>query len=246
MSIRVPWQLDSDPAAPFPPADTALREPDGLLAIGGDLQPERLLRAYAGGIFPWSSPGEPLLWWSPDPRTVFDTAAFCLSRSNRRQLRRHAWHLQVDSAFDAVIGQCAHIARPGQRGTWINADMLAAYRQLHRLGHAHSFQVHGADGQLVGGLYGVSVGRMFFAESMFSALPGASKLALAGACHWLARWQMPLLDAQVHNPHLALLGAGSLPRRDFLHAITGLCGQPGMVGNWQQRAGILDAASLLN
>ena len=245
MPIRVPWQLHSDPTAPFPPADTALRDPDGLLAIGGDLQPERLLRAYAGGIFPWSSPGEPLLWWSPDPRTVFDTAAFRLSRSNRRQLRHHDWQLQVDSAFDAVIQQCAHIVRPGQRGTWIDADMIAAYRALHRLGHAHSFQVH--DGQeLIGGLYGVAVGRMFFAESMFSARPGASKLALAGACHWLARWQMPLLDAQVHNPHLALLGARSLPRADFLQRIQVLGGQPGLVGSWQQRAGILATASLLN
>ena len=245
MPIRIPWQLADDAGAPFPPADTALREPDGLLAMGGDLQPQRLLNAYAGGIFPWSSADEPLLWWSPDPRAVFETAGFRLSRSNRRQLRGHRWQLQVDTAFDAVIGHCAHIPRPGQHGTWIDARMLTAYRRLHRMGHAHSFQVH-ADGQLIGGLYGVSVGRMFFAESMFSALPGASKLALAGACHWLAQWQMPLLDAQVHNPHLALLGAASLPRRLFLQRIQTLCQQPGMVGNWSSQATPIDVSSLLD
>lgn len=245
MPIHVPWQLADDPGAPFPPAATALREPDGLLAIGGDLQPQRLLTAYASGVFPWSSANEPLLWWSPDPRAVFATASFHLSRGNRRQLRRHDWQLQVDTAFDAVIEQCAHIPRPGQQGTWIDARMLTAYRQLHRLGHAHSFQVH-ADGQLIGGLYGVAVGRMFFAESMFSARPGASKLALTGACHWLAQWQMPLLDAQVHNPHLALLGAISLPRNQFLQRIQILCQQPGMVGNWASRAPMMATCDLLD
>lgn len=245
MSIHIPWRLADEADAPFPPADTALREPDGLLAIGGDLQPQRLLNAYAAGIFPWSAADEPLLWWSPDPRAVFDTAAFRLSRSNRRQLRGQHWQLQVDTAFDAVIGQCAHIPRPGQQGTWIDTRMLTAYRRLHRLGHAHSFQVH-ADGRLIGGLYGVAVGRMFFAESMFSALPGASKLALAGACHWLAQWQMPLLDAQVHNPHLALLGAANLPRQQFLQRIQALCRQPGRVANWSSQAAAMDVSSLLD
>lgn len=244
MSILVPWQLGDDPEAPFPPADTALRDPDGLLAVGGDLSPARLLAAYAAGVFPWSSPGEPLLWWSPDPRTVFDTASFRLSRSNRRSLRHSGWQLRCDSAFDAVIEQCAHIQRPGQHGTWIDAAMIAAYSRLHRLGHAHSFEVHDQD-QLIGGLYGVAIGRMFFAESMFSARPGASKLALAAACHWLSHWQMPLLDAQVANPHLRLLGARSLARTAFLQRIGTLCAQAGMVGNWAHRAGHLSAAQLL-
>lgn len=244
MTIRIPWQLGDDPQSPFPPADTALDEPDGLLAIGGDLSSQRLLRAYAAGVFPWSSPGEPLLWWSPDPRTVFDTASFRLSRGNRRQLRSTGWQLRVDCDFDAVIRQCAHIPRPGQHGTWISDDMIAAYCQLHRLGHAHSFEVYAQD-TLVGGLYGVAIGHMFFAESMFSARPGASKLALAGACHWLAHWQMPLLDAQVHNPHLALLGARTLPRREFLDRIDRLCRQPRAAENWCARAGTLPASALL-
>lgn len=244
MTIRIPWQLGDDPHAPFPPADTALEEPDGLLAMGGDLSSQRLLRAYAAGVFPWSSPGEPLLWWSPDPRTVFDTACFRLSRSNRRPLRASGWQLRVDTAFDAVIRQCAHIRRPGQHGTWISEEMIAAYCQLHRLGHAHSFEVYAQD-TLVGGLYGVAIGHMFFAESMFSGLPGASKLALAGACHWLAQWQMPLMDAQVYNPHLALLGARPLPRREFLTRIDRLCRQSRTPGNWSAQAGTVAATTLL-
>lgn len=244
MPIIVPWQLHADPDSPFPPADTALDEPDGLLAIGGDLDPQRLLHAYAAGAFPWFNPGEAVLWWSPDPRTVFDTATFRLSRGNRRSLRGCNWRLCMDSAFDAVIDQCAQIPRPGQRGTWIGPAMIAAYRRLHALGHAHSIEVH--DGQhLVGGLYGVAIGHMFFAESMFSARPGASKLALAAACHWLSQWQFPLLDAQVHNAHLALLGARSLPRAQFLPAIKTLCQSPRAPGNWHLQAGWIDAASLL-
>lgn len=244
MNDRAPWPLASDPHSPFPPAHTALHHPEGLLAIGGDLEPQRLLRAYAAGAFPWFNPGEPILWWSPDPRTVFDTASFQLSRGNRRALRGCRWRLCADSAFEAVITRCAQIPRPGQGGTWISPAMIAAYSRLHALGHAHSIEVHDQQG-LVGGLYGVAIGHMFFAESMFSAQPGASKLALAAACRWLAGWQFPLLDAQVHNAHLALLGARQMPRADFLPAVQHLCQMPRAPGNWHRQAGWIDAASLL-
>ena len=203
-----------------------------------------MLAAYAAGIFPWSSPGQPLLWWSPDPRTVFDTAAFRLSRGNRRALRGSGWQLRMDTAFEQVIARCAAIPRPGQYGTWIDAGMQAAYCRLHCLGHAHSIEVFDGD-TLVGGLYGVALGRMFFGESMYSERPGASKLALAAACHWLASWDMPLLDAQVHNPHLALLGARQLPRADFLAAVAALVAAPAAPGSWRERAGSLAADALL-
>lgn len=232
MVIRVPWQLGADPAAPFPPPETALRDPDGLLAIGGDLCTPRLLQAYRAGIFPWSGPGEPLLWWSPDPRTVFDTATFRLSRGNRRALRGcRDWTISVDADFAAVIATCARIPRAGQHGTWITPAMEEAYLRLHREGHAHSIEVR-ADGELAGGLYGVAVGRMFFGESMFSARPGGSKLALAAACRLLAGHGFPLLDAQVHNPHLGLLGARTLPRREFLREVARL-GRLPAPGPWR-------------
>jgi leucyl/phenylalanyl-tRNA--protein transferase len=240
--IRLP-ELPADPAAPFPPADMALREPDGLLAIGGDLSPARLLNAYASGIFPWYSEGQPLLWWSPDPRTVFRTDGVRLSSRLRRELRRCRWTVRADTAFDRVIEACATSARPGQHGTWITPEMQHAYRKLHRLGHAHSVEVYdGAD--LVGGLYGVAIGRMFFGESMFSARSGGSKVALAGLATRLHSWGWPLLDAQVENPHLLSLGAESWPRRRFLDSIVPLVGGTGRAGNWSAAFGELQASAL--
>ena len=232
MGIMVPWQLDDDPQAPFPPVDTALRDPDGLLAIGGDLSAPRLVNAYRAGIFPWFNPGEPILWWSPDPRTVFDTARFRLSRSNRRNLRELSHcQIRIDHDFATVMQRCADTPRSGQRGTWISQPMLDAYTHLHELGHAHCISVHDGD-RLIGGLYGVASGRMFFGESMFSAHPGGSKLALAATCHLLATLGFPLLDAQVHNPHLALMGAQSLPRKDFSQIVARFSALPGIVGHW--------------
>ena len=243
MPILVPWQLDDDPQAPFPPVDTALREPDGLLAIGGDLSPPRLINAYRAGIFPWFNPGEPTLWWSPDPRTVFDTATFRLSRGNRRALRPLAHcRIRVDHDFAAVIDHCAQTPRTGQRGTWISPAMRDAYCRLHELGHAHCIGVYEED-TLVGGLYGVACGRMFFGESMFSARPGGSKLALAACCRLLHLLDMPLLDAQVHNPHLALLGARSLPRRHFMARIAPLVASPPPLRDWSTAP--LDSVRLL-
>ncbi|MGN6112300.1 MAG: leucyl/phenylalanyl-tRNA--protein transferase [Luteimonas sp.] len=240
--------LDADPAAPFPPATAALREPDGLLAAGGDLSPQRLLNAYAHGIFPWYSQGQPILWWSPDPRMVFRTGGVHLSRRFRRTLRSLPWVATADTAFDAVVAACASIPRAGQRGTWITTDMRAAYGALHRLGHAHSVEVRdgaGPDGgELVGGLYGVAVGRMFFAESMFSARSGGSKAALAALAARLDGWGWPLLDAQVENPHLRSLGAEVWPRDRFLGEVARLTAKDAPAGAWTDRFGLMPMARL--
>jgi leucyl/phenylalanyl-tRNA--protein transferase len=250
--------LDADPATPFPPADSALREPDGLLAAGGDLSPQRLLNAYSHGIFPWYSQGQPILWWSPDPRMVFRTEGMRLSRRFRRTLRGLPWVATADTAFDAVVAACASAPRPGQRGTWITPAMRAAYGDLHRLGHAHSIEVreHNAvrdgpsadgkpgGGRLVGGVYGVAIGRMFFAESMFSACTGGSKAALAALASRLAAWGYPLFDAQVENPHLRSLGAEAWPRARFLREVAGLVALPEPAGSWTARFGALPVATL--
>lgn len=202
----------------FPPVQRA--HESGLLAIGGDLRPQRLLVAYAQGIFPWYSAGEPLLWWSPDPRCVFDTASTRPHRRFARELRHSAWTLSADRAFEQVLSACA-APRPGQRGTWITPAMRRAYVRLHQLGHAHSFEVWNGT-QLVGGLYGVASGGMFSGESMFSARSGGSKVALYAACRALAAWRMPLLDAQVANAHTLALGAVEMPRAAFIAALQDL------------------------
>ena len=202
----------------FPPP--SLAQPSGLLAIGGDLSAPRLLAAYARGIFPWYSQGEPLLWWAPDPRCVFETARTRPRRRFARTLRGLSWTLSADRAFDRVIAACA-APRAGQHGTWITPAMRRAYLRLHRLGHAHSLEVW--DGaQLVGGLYGVASGGMFSGESMFSARSGGSRVALYAACRALAAWGMPLLDAQVANAHTLALGAIEMPRAEFVDALAAL------------------------
>ena len=244
MIRRLPALLGSDPRAPFPDPATALREPDGLLAVGGDLHPDRLLQAYSSGVFPWYSEGQPLLWWSPDPRTVFATDGVHLSSRFRRTLRRSDWSVVADRAFDQVMLACARAPRRGQQGTWITDDMRAAYARLHALGHAHSVEVLDGDGTLVGGLYGVAVGRMFFGESMFSARSGGSTVALAGLARVLQGWGWPLIDAQVENPHLLGLGARSMPRPRFLAAVRRLAALPGRTGPWSADFGRVPAATL--
>lgn len=236
-------QLPVDPESPFPPVETALVDPDGLLAMGGDLSPARLLDAYRQGIFPWYSEGQPILWWSPDPRMVFPTDGVHLSRRFRRQLRHSSWQVRADTAFEQVIGCCARSPRSGQAGTWITDAMQAAYTELHRLGHAHSIEVLDGD-QLVGGLYGVAIGRGFFGESMFSARSGGSTVALAALAHRLHDWGWPLIDAQVGNPHLDTLGARALPRSEFVRALQGLTSEPGLPGSWSKQFGQLAAARL--
>jgi leucyl/phenylalanyl-tRNA--protein transferase len=236
-------RLGADPGAPFPPAQRALAEPDGLLAFGGDLSPTRLLNAYRAGIFPWYSAGQPILWWSPDPRLVFRTDAVRLSRRFRRALRASTWSVRADTAFEQVLIACATSPRAGQDGTWITPEMARAYAALHRLGHAHSVEVF--DGaRLVGGIYGVAIGRMFFGESMFSGESGGSKVALAALAARLDDWGWPLLDAQVENPHLLTLGAERMPRAGFLAAIAALVGEPGRPGAWTGDFGEFAAAAL--
>jgi len=239
-----PCFLPSDRYAPFPPVAAALREPDGLLAVGGDLSTPRLLEAYRNGIFPWYSQGQPILWWSPDPRLVFRTDAVRLSSRFRRSLRHSGWQVRADTAFAAVLDACAGIPRPGQHGTWITPEMRRAYVQLHRAGHAHSIEVFDTEGALAGGIYGVAIGRMFFGESMFSARSGGSKVALAALARRLHGWGWPLLDAQVGNPHLYFLGGEAWPRARFLEAVSELAAGPGLEGPWTAAFGVLAAAEL--
>jgi len=244
MSRATPFLLATDPATPFPPAEAALRQPDGLLAIGGDLAPERLLNAYAGGIFPWFSDGQPVLWWSPDPRMVFRTGGVRLSSRFRRGLRQSPWRIRADTAFDAVVSACACVPRPGQDGTWITSGMQQAYGRLHRLGHAHSVEVFDEADTLVGGIYGVAIGRMFFGESMFSGRSGGSKVALAALAGFLHERGWPLIDAQVENPHLLSLGAEHWPRLAFLAEVRRRVLEPGLEGHWNEAFGERPARAL--
>ena len=246
MSLQIPW-LDDDPGAPFPAPGRMPGLPDGLLAVGGDLSPTRLLNAYRQGIFPWYSEGQPILWWSPDPRTVFRTDGVRLSSRFHRSLRRSGWVARADTAFDGIIERCARIPRRGQAGTWITAEMQAAYLHLHRLGHAHSVEVYASDAEdapLVGGIYGVAVGRMFFGESMFSAASGGSTAALAALAGWLRDRGWPLVDAQVESPHLLFLGAARMPRERFLEAIAPLVEAPVPPGPWTQEFGTIPLRTL--
>ncbi|MDR1076546.1 MAG: leucyl/phenylalanyl-tRNA--protein transferase [Xanthomonadaceae bacterium] len=240
--LRLP-RLSPNPDSPFPSVETALRDPDGLLAMGGDLSPARLINAYAHGIFPWFSEGYPILWWSPDPRMVFDTGRFRLSSRMRRSLRNSAWRIAADTAFEQVIAACAEIPRPGQDGTWINAAMRSAYAELHRRGYAHSVEVFSGP-RLVGGIYGVAIGQMFFGESMFSAESGGSKVALAALCRQLRIWGWPLLDAQVENPHLLRLGAEQWPRSSFMQRVREQIALPPGPAVWSQAFGRFDAVEL--
>ena len=207
------FQLDPDQFA-FPPAQLALEEPNGLLAVGGDLRPERLLQAYRNGIFPWFDDTQPLLWWSPDPRSVLYPDRLHVSRSLRKFIAQKPYRISCDTAFAAVMDGCA-APRKTQKGTWITREMREAYLQLHELGHAHSIEVwNGA--ALVGGLYGIAIGKAFFGESMFSAAVNASKVALYTLAETLAWNDFRLIDCQVHNPHLESMGAVTIPRERFL------------------------------
>ncbi|HSD16153.1 MAG TPA: leucyl/phenylalanyl-tRNA--protein transferase [Thermomonas sp.] len=243
MSLRI-VQLGDDPGAPFPSVERALAEPDGLLAFGGDLSPERLLNAYRHGIFPWFSQDEPPLWWSPSRRAVFRTDGVRLSSRRRRELRKSSLVVRADTCFRNVIEACAQRPRPGQDGgTWITGGMIEAYVDLHRLGHAHSIEVFDGDA-LVGGVYGLAVGRMFCGESMFSAQSGASSLALAALARRLHAWMWPLIDAQVPNDHTRRLGVETWPRSVYLQALATLRDTPEPAGAWTRRFGEIVAPDL--
>ena len=218
--------------APFPPIERALDEPNGLLAAGGDLSPVRLLSAYRQCIFPWYSDGQPILWWSPDPRMVLFVDELKVPRSLRRAVGKRHFEIRVDTAFDAVIEACA-APRAGQRGTWIIADMVAAYTRLHRLGYAHSVEAWAGD-TLAGGLYGVSIGRMFFGESMFARETDASKVALVHLVRMLKGRGMPMIDCQQDTAHLARLGARPIPRNEFADAAMRLVNSNAPAGLWTQ------------
>jgi leucyl/phenylalanyl-tRNA--protein transferase len=224
----ISW-LDSD--APFPPLESALREPNGLLAAGGDLSPQRLLDAYSRGIFPWFNPGEPILWWSPDPRMVLFPAELKVSRSLRKVLKSRNYEIRVDSAFRQVMQSCA-APRDGQGGTWITAAMIDAYTRLHERGLAHSVETW-VDGRLVGGLYGIALGRMFYGESMFSRATDASKIAFVHLVRQLERWGFGMIDCQMKTAHLASLGAREIPRSEFSEKLAELVKFPGLTGVWR-------------
>jgi len=210
----IPWLAAG---AAFPPVSTALRHPNGLLAAGGEISAALLIQAYRRGIFPWYSADEPVLWWSPDPRMVLPTDGFRISRSVRKHLqhvvRGHGWQVWLDRAFDVVMRACAE-PRPEQDGTWITPTVLAAYGDLHRQGIAHSVEVW-QDDRLIGGLYGVALGRMFFGESMFTRATDASKTALAALVQLLRIAQVPVIDCQQNTSHLASLGGREIPRDAF-------------------------------
>jgi len=215
----------------FPPVEAALREPNGLLAMGGDLSLECLLDAYRHGIFPWFNPGDPILWWSPDPRMVLVPGEIRVTRSLAKRMRNAGFELRVDTAFIDVMRACAE-PRDGEPGTWISSAMVAAYTRLHQGGYAHSIETW-RDGRLVGGLYGVAIGRMFYGESMFSREPDASKVALVRLARQLQQWEFGLIDCQMETAHLASMGARTMPRAAFTARLAELVNLPHLCGPWR-------------
>jgi len=247
---------------PFPPLARALRDPNGLLAAGASLTPARVLDAYRQGIFPWFNENDPILWWSPDPRMVLFPEEIKISHSLRKTLRNNIFEIRADTAFEQVMRACAaprsagtrlrHVtgeaadcgssreaalpapegsATPCQGGTWIHEDMVAAYTALHRMGHAHSVEAW-QDGELVGGLYGIAIGRMFYGESMFSRRSDASKVALAHLAAQLQRWEFKMIDCQMNTPHLASLGAREISRAEFVRRLQELIHYPDIASPW--------------
>lgn len=214
----------------FPAPHEALEEPNGLLAAGGDLRPERLLSAYRRGIFPWYERGQPILWWCPDPRAVLFPSALRVSRTLRRVVRRRTFAITADFAFEDVIDGCAGPRSYGSE-TWITDEMAIAYGRLHRLGWAHSFEAWQGD-TLVGGLYGVAIGRVFFGESMFARVSDASKSAFVSAVHYLSSRGFELIDCQIASAHLRSLGATDISRGRFLAMLTDWCGAPNRPASW--------------
>ncbi len=211
------------PADPFPPVDQALDQPDGLLAAGGSLTTKRLVDAYHHGIFPWFNDGDPILWWSPDPRTVLRPSGIHISHSLKKRLRKQAFFVTIDAAFPRVLDGCA-APRPGDAGTWLSAAMRRAYSAMHHAGLAHSSEGW-MDGELAGGVYGDAIGRMFFGESMFTRRTDASKIAMSRLAEQLGRWEFPLIDCQLETGHLASLGAEAISRRRFVAEVERLTRQ---------------------
>lgn len=237
MAIYLP-ELGTDPAT-FPAPEYALKEPNGLLAFGGDLSPARLLAAYRRGIFPWFNPGEPILWWSPNPRCILRPTELHVSRSLAKQMRKGAYSASLNLAFADVITACA-APRHDQAGTWLSDQMQHAYRRLHQMGYAHSFEVW-RDNQLIGGLYGISLGRCFFGESMFHRADNGSKMALVALSRHAQRHGINMIDCQITNGHLLSMGAREVPRGEFLGSLIELVQAPLDPHCWQgKRIELLD------
>jgi leucyl/phenylalanyl-tRNA--protein transferase len=230
MRGSIVWLSERDSPDAFPPVDRALREPDGLLAAGGDLSHSRLIAAYRRGIFPWYSHGQPILWWCPDPRAVLFPEDFRLSRSLAKTLRNKGFETRLDTAFGDVVAACGSAAvRPG--GTWLSPEMQLAYISMHSLGYAHSVEAW-RDGRLVGGLYGVAIGRVFFGESMFSLERDASKVAMHRLCEELTVRDFHMIDCQMATPHLLSLGAQLIPRKQFIRQLAEHATRDDLPGLW--------------
>ncbi len=228
--IRLHWLDPRDPNQPFPSAHLAMRDPNGLLAIGGDLSVTRLIRAYSSGIFPWYNPDEPILWWCPDPRAVLPPEAMKVSRSLRKSIARNDYAVTLDQDFAAVLDHCSG-ARQRSRGTWLGTEMKQAYLDLHQRGYGHSVEVWRGR-ELIGGLYGVALGRAYFGESMFSHANDASKIALYWLCQQLKAWSYGMIDCQVASDHLRTLGAIDISRERFLNLLRPAVAAPGRTGAW--------------
>ena len=238
-SPNITWISSDDPPDSFPDIESAFDVPDGLLAAGGDLSPDRLLYAYRHGIFPWYDDGQPILWWSPDPRCVLRPHEFHVSRRLRRSLSRSRFDVSFNQAFGDVIAACAE-DRIGQQGTWITSEMTVAYSQLHQQGWAHSIEIW-HEGRLEGGLYGLAIGRAFFGESMFSRQTNASKAAMLALCQQLVSNDFEILDCQVESPHLVSLGASLMPRPRFASVLRRACEMNSQFHDWPaERRQVLD------
>lgn len=222
--MSITWLDPSDSDAVFPSTEKALQDPEGLLAVGGNLSTTRLLKAYRNGIFPWYKEGQPILWWSPNFRGVLYTNKIKISASLRRTLRKHPWRVTFDGDFKQTITACA-APRNYSRGTWITAEMIEAYTALHRQGYAHSIELWDFRKRLIGGIYGVLIGRMFFGESMFSFQTNASKVALVYLVAHLYQWGFPMLDCQLPSKHLSSLGAETIPRIEYIKTLVPLCNE---------------------
>lgn len=231
---RVAWLSPDDSPELFPDVESALHEPEGLLAAGGDLGTERLLNAYRRGIFPWYDEGQPILWWAPDPRCILRPCDLRVSKRLARYARRSHLTLRFNTAFGDVIRTCAG-ARESQLGTWITAEMITAYEQLHANAWAHSVEVWDKE-QLVGGLYGLCIGRVFFGESMFSAVDNASKFAMLGLASQMLSHDLELIDCQVVSQHLMTMGATTIPRHEFTALLSALCQPPRPFTDWPDHA----------
>lgn len=236
--ITAPYWLNLYDYGRFPDVEHALREPDGLLAIGGDLSIERLLAAYQRGIFPWYSGDQPILWWSPDPRSVLLPEKLRISRSLRKTLKKNSFRISLDETFTEVIQECS-LPRKYEPGTWITEEMMQAYIRLHRAGHAHSIECWQED-RLVGGLYGLAQGNVFFGESMFARVSDASKIAFVYLVRQLQRWGFSLIDCQIQSEHLDRFGAENIPRNVFIHSIESLMTLPDYKGDWKLEAELIE------